>query len=495
MSNAPIFIVGAARSGTTAMSRICATAVNAVSLSEPPPTLGKLSRDYRDGRVENIDAELTQTLLPRIKTGSANDCTYIEKQVTLDPFVENLQRLFNARFIWLVRDGRDVVRSLVNWHDQRFGNIYRECRDAGSINPTALSEAGQIAGVVDESDFNRGRPKRGERWFEEWTSLSRAEMCAWYWNDLNKRLAASFDRLERSSVCKIDFSDPCASDIQHIFQTFGLREFEQQKVQQLLDSRINSNIDRGVITGKFPHWKDWDGGMRRSFRQLAGEAMALLGYFNNTPRDWMPDGFDGKWPKREFGDSTIFDRQISSSVGDFLNWFSAHNVKQSVESVAEFGTRMGGGLQDRSEKISFHEYEMHTEPKVQEAEIATSGHPRIFDFVSSRTPRPYDIVFSFGGGDHAYDIEAFISSMVYSANRSIYLTSYSGWRPDLNEHQYKYDSDAGIYFNTLSLERIKSQLKELGCVRVDVNRFYVGLPNRPFVVRIVADVQSRDRTD
>ena len=45
----------------------------------------------------------------------------MEKNVTFGPFIDRLATLSDVRFLFVYRDGRDVVTSLINWHDHLFG--------------------------------------------------------------------------------------------------------------------------------------------------------------------------------------------------------------------------------------------------------------------------------------------------------------------------------------------------------------------------------------
>jgi hypothetical protein len=81
---------------------------------------------------------LRAQILPRIQRGMEEQEVYGEKNLSYGPFVSSMAELFNARFVLILRDGRDVVRSLLDWNNQKFGSIYRECEDVGGISDAAL---------------------------------------------------------------------------------------------------------------------------------------------------------------------------------------------------------------------------------------------------------------------------------------------------------------------------------------------------------------------
>jgi len=172
------FVLSCARSGSTSLARILDTAVNGTCAIEPAPNLNRETRDMMEGRIADPTAVLEKTVMPRVREGLNEVEIYGEKNVTYGPFVTCLYQLLNCKFVFLKRDGRDVVRSLINWHEKKFGSIYRECKETGRLSPIATTAAANLPVHLDTSDYARPRPLEGDPLHIEWESLTRLLRCA-----------------------------------------------------------------------------------------------------------------------------------------------------------------------------------------------------------------------------------------------------------------------------------------------------------------------------
>lgn len=271
-------MVSCARSGSTSLARILDTAANARCLVEPMPNLNSESRDLMDGRLADPFRILAEQVAPRVAGALDAGIMHGEKNLTLGPFIPHLRTMFRCRFVWIVRDGRDVARSLMNWHSEAFGNIYRECAAAEPLSPQAQAAASQLPPELDTADYARPRPRPGDPWHERWPSLSRLQMVAWYWAHVNCLFAAHLAPLPRESWIKIDYTHITVDRIRELFGFLDLEGFDAARIQEMLGRRINSLEDRFQTRGPFPHWKDWTADQRREFEDIAGEQLAALGY-------------------------------------------------------------------------------------------------------------------------------------------------------------------------------------------------------------------------
>ncbi|MFZ1679381.1 MAG: methyltransferase domain-containing protein, partial [Rhizobiaceae bacterium] len=75
----------------------------------------------------------------------------------------------------------------------------------------------------------------------------------------------------------------------------------------------------------------------------------------------------------------------------------------------------------------------------------------------------HDLVFSSGTIDNVPDMDAFLEGMVRNARRSIYLTAYRGWFPELDSHRMSYSAETGAYYNDISPAQVRRVLERLGC--------------------------------
>ena len=66
----------------------------------------------------------------------------------------------------------------------------------------------------------------------------------------------------------------------------------------------------------------------------------------------------------------------------------------------------------------------------------------------------FDLVFSHAVVDHVPDIDLFLRSLLRAAKHTVYLTAYSGWYPDLAEHEQTWSESQHCFYNLLSVDRV-----------------------------------------
>lgn len=145
MIDKPIFVGGAGRSGTTLIRVILDSHPNIACGSElrVTPSLAKLwsafhekidnLNDYNFGEIEtNVVFQQLYIALVRRYFSSTNKTRLAEKTPGNCCYFSELGRLFpDAKFVHVIRDGRDVVASLLsqNWVDIKTGNKMDVTRD------------------------------------------------------------------------------------------------------------------------------------------------------------------------------------------------------------------------------------------------------------------------------------------------------------------------------------------------------------------------------
>jgi hypothetical protein len=280
MDNRIFFVVSCARSGSTSLASILNEASNGRCLVEPQPNLQRESRDLMDGRLLDPRAALRQKLFPRVLSQASQTEVYGEKDLTYGPFLRHIREELRCRFVFLRRDGRDVVRSLLDWHDKKFGTIYRECRQPGELTPLAREAAARLPVHLDTSDYLRPRPRPHEPLYEEWEDLSRFEMCAYYWSKINELYLDELEKLPAHCWTTLDYTRPAAADILRVADFLGLRGLREGRIEGLLGRRINSLADRRVVSNaQFPAWRQWPAELLGKFDRLAAATMRRLGYY------------------------------------------------------------------------------------------------------------------------------------------------------------------------------------------------------------------------
>ena len=239
-----------------------------------------------DGNLKKSEyAEVIQKLIgPRVNRYKNTPQIYGEKNVTYAPFIQELYEAFDCKFVFLKRDGRDVVTSLINWHNEKFGDIYLECKDPGQLSSVSQRARRRMKNQLDTSDYSRPRPGLLDPASKEWKNLSRLEMCAWYWSYINDLYLDNLSTIPRERWIEIDYSTSPGQKVKEVENTFeflGLQGFNADKVKSMLGNQINSLEYRGQSPGKFPHWKNWDEDQMRKFERFASNTMKRMGYDSN----------------------------------------------------------------------------------------------------------------------------------------------------------------------------------------------------------------------
>lgn len=145
-----------------------------------------------------------------------------------------------ATLLHLVRDGRDVVRSV-------------------------MERKHYTPGASGHHDL---RPLPSDPFFERWEHLSRFEKVCWLWADANQRLAVdiphwvAFDRL----ITDYDYFR------ENLLEPTGLAMDEALWRQSV---KVPSNVTKQF---NYPHWQDWDARERAAFDTICGEQMGKYGY-------------------------------------------------------------------------------------------------------------------------------------------------------------------------------------------------------------------------
>ena len=280
MSQARIyFVISCARSGSTSLGRILDTATNGQCLVEPVPDLNTQTRDMMEGRLVNPHRVLVERVIPRIAQTLDQGLIYGEKNQTFGPFIPYLHEMLRCKFVWLIRDGRDVVTSLMNWHNEAFGSIYRECQDPGPLSELARATVSKLPVSEDTSDYSRPRPGPTDPFHKEWPRFSRFEMVVWYWAYINRLFKRQLVDIPHADWICFDYTAVTVDKIANLFQFLGLQGFDATQVDQMLNARINSVEERFNTSSRFPRWKDWSAGQIERFDRIACGAMKEFGYY------------------------------------------------------------------------------------------------------------------------------------------------------------------------------------------------------------------------
>jgi len=495
----PFFVVGCGRSGTTSLTRILNTASNGVCAVEPAPNLNVETRLAMDGRLENPRQILEETVVRRVRENLSANRVYGEKNLTYGPFLVGLYEMLNCRFVFIHRDGRDVVRSLMNWNNEKFGTIYRESADIDGISDRAVRNAGQLPVQHDTSDYSRPRPLPGSRFHSDWEHFSRAQMCAYYWSSINDLYWAELSRLPAEAWISIDYTRPRSEEVLKVAEFCGLDGISRQGVETLLSTRINSLAERGdsPTAPLYPDWRNWNSEKRERFDEVAAETMKRLGHYPTGHSKWKSPT-QTCLPQLDADIEASFNLHNSARERahlDFLAWLTRVEAEdRRISSVVDYGCGMSIGYADH---FAGHHYLgiIDSEATVDwcRRHCGNLQHKHLAaDFINHDLAEAVDLVFSMGAIDSTYDIDALLASMVRNSSRWIYLVSSRGWFPDLVEHRYHWNASRQSYSNDISPSRVRRILGNLGCTEIVVERVRTGksYPEPRFETRVIARVSN-----
>lgn len=448
-----------------------------------------------EGRLEDPTGMLEKDMAPRVRAGMDQAQVYGEKSVTYGPFIPYLYELFACKFVFLKRDGRDVVRSLVNWHETKFGSIYRECTDPGQLTPEANAAAARLPVHMDLSDYSRPRPSKTDPLYWRWEHLSRAEMCAYYWSVINELYVEQLERLPSETWIEIDYTGVTSDQVDRVAQFCGLQGLDQARIQSLLDQRINSLTERGSPEGTAPDWNNWTSDMRDQFDEMAGRTMRRLGYYREGGTEWRPAEY-GQWWKTHTGGVEWYSwmykgrEQMHERLVEWVRALESRD--ETIQSIADFGCGAGVGYGEAFAQKRYVGIDLNRSiVEWCRANRHNAAHEyQCKDFAVDPLGEKFDVVFSSGTLDNTYDIDLCLGAMVRHSRGWISATFYRGWFEGLGHHRYRWSTEHTCFYNDASPGRIRNTLQQLGCRDITVEPIpsRTGQKDIPFETLVTARV-------
>jgi len=485
------FILSCARSGSTSLAKILNTSTNSICQSEPMPNLNVETRLAMDSKLtdEEIYKYLEESVIKRSDKFLKEYEVYGEKNVTFAPFITKMYEKLGCKFVFLKRDGRDVVTSMMNWHEQKFGNFYKEASTKGNPSNEALISAQNLLAYQDTSDFARPRPQKNDPLYYTWSRLSRFEMCSYYWSYINELYLQELSKIPREAWFELDYTNITPKRMIELSEFLGLEGLDEKKIDSMLNQKINSLSDRGLTKGKFPNWNNWDSTKRDKFDKLAANTMYKLGYYHNEITKWKPLSFGKYWEKEKGADNKWFEWMHESrkyAHDDIINFVEK---KGDIESIADFGCGTAVGYCKAFDDKSFFGVDISADNINWCIENRKNPKHQYIcqDFIKEPLFQKVDLVFSSGTIDNCYDVKSYISSMIESSKKYISFTLYRGWFPDLNKVEYNYNPD-GYFYNDIGVSVLEKYLKELGCKDIYITPLETGKDDIIYETRVVAHV-------
>jgi len=247
------FVLTTGRSGSTSIADTISRHPAARCVHEPRTQLIRLSTDYdhRVASAEDVRRELADIYR---RSGPLPEPAYGESDQKLYNMVPLLRELFPAcRFLWLTRDGRDVVAST-------HARGWFTPRDREHADPLSLTD--------HRPRWNYWRidgARCGDFTPEEWESLGAFERNCWYWARVNARIAADTAPLPPGSLLHLRLED------------FSARVGETLRFLELSAVPLEVERSNKANAGDEPRkWPDWSAEERAAFERTCGPLMDRL---------------------------------------------------------------------------------------------------------------------------------------------------------------------------------------------------------------------------
>lgn len=237
------FVSGMGRSGTKFLSELLDMDRTAAVFHEP------VAEDFEAIVEAQHDREAARTYIEEFRiermyrlVRDRDVTTYGEVNSALRYHMGELAEAFpDARLVHLVRDGRDVVRSIMNRRHYTGGGEGHH-----SLVPSPATAIG-----------------------ESWESMGRFEKVCWLWAD-------AVDRVEDHTSRRVQLEGLVAD-----------YDYFRDQIERYLDLEIGRKAWRRhterptnvTQSHSFPHWRDWGGTRQERFEEICGDQMRRVGYW------------------------------------------------------------------------------------------------------------------------------------------------------------------------------------------------------------------------
>ena len=184
---------------------------------------------------------------------------YVESNLGYYGLLDIMPAAFEShRAIYIVRDGRDWVRSVLNW-----GEVYGK---------SALRE-------LISHKWPKASDLLDDPFCEKWESLSRFEKVCWAWSRLNKYALRTLSKNRHARLYRFEqiFSGEERYQVLNDLVSFvttipGIVPASLDRTEGWLEQKIH------MSSGNFPHWEEWEQTQKHQFEIICGPLMEELGY-------------------------------------------------------------------------------------------------------------------------------------------------------------------------------------------------------------------------
>jgi hypothetical protein len=244
------FITGQNRSGSTLVQRILNEASNARVFEELSPKMGYEAREKHEGHFPSREAAKTFIKTQKnehIKLVNEMGFIFGDKNANYIPFLTEMAEVWpEAKFVILIRDGRDVVTSWCNFQTSTGKNVFQMAEDRG--------EGGTLFPVCDLWDYSRLRPRKGEEFRSEWQNFDVFTKSCFSWSYTNGILFDALGKISRDRWVVLNVSAISTAIVKGVYDFLGLQGFDKERIDALLQGGVNESRVR--VHPKWPEWAD-----------------------------------------------------------------------------------------------------------------------------------------------------------------------------------------------------------------------------------------------
>jgi Sulfotransferase domain len=242
------FILSTGRSGTTTISKLLSSSCNSICLHEPEPALILESSQYRYNeirgrKIRNILLKTRKNINKEKIYGESNQCLSLIIPVLKDTFP-------NAKYIWLIRNGMDVVAS----------TMQKQWYTGHSENNNKYENCTPIEKLWIDGRIRADKCGRMEK--EKWNSISRFEKCCWYWSYVNEIIESDLKFLIKSEYFNIIKLEELEQGLMELMKWLEL------KSESLPLIEIHNSAKREPY-----HWSIWNNTEKEIFNYWCGHYM------------------------------------------------------------------------------------------------------------------------------------------------------------------------------------------------------------------------------
>ncbi|MCH9806512.1 MAG: sulfotransferase domain-containing protein [Alphaproteobacteria bacterium] len=304
MTSEHVFILSTGRSGTMTLARLFQGLESVHAVHEAPPELVLEASGYAYGEVSHE----TVREIVRESRQAPEGKTYVESNQNLSLIVAVLEELFaDARYIWLVRNGMDMVGSAMQ----------KQWYTGHSENHSRYEDCPPI-----ERMWIDGR-LRGDRLglvpAEEWEAMERFEKICWYWGEINRTISKATSQMGTDKIKTVRLED-LSEQSGEVFQWLGL------------DAPARGETVANTAKSAPYHWTEWTPSQLEAFERHCGDIM---------------DRFYPTWREVVKPENRIFYRPLLAANRASLARAEENTISSRVagriKRVSSWATKFGSG--------------------------------------------------------------------------------------------------------------------------------------------------------